>query len=68
MITMDAAQRIKPVDGDVFVLPAGASIEDAEHLAEAIQAAKPGIRAVVVMGDLEHLDQTAMGRAGWYRR
>lgn len=31
MITMEAAQRIKPVDGDVFVLPAGASIEDADR-------------------------------------
>ena len=42
--------------------------EEAERLCEAIQTAKPGVRAVVVIGELEHLDQAAMNRAGWYRQ
>lgn len=68
MTAIAAAQRISPEDGDVFVLPAGASLEQAEHLADAIQSAKPGVRAVVVVGEIEHLDQAAMGRVGWYRK
>lgn len=63
-----AAERINPEDGDVFVLPAGASLEQAECLADAIQAAKPGVRAVVIVGEIEHLSESAMNRAGWYRK
>lgn len=59
-------QRLQPQDGEVFILPAGASFEEAESLCEAIQTAKPGVRAVVVIGELAHLDQAAMNRAGWY--
>ncbi|WP_288355590.1 hypothetical protein [uncultured Pseudomonas sp.] len=61
-------QRLGPQDGEVFILPAGASFEEAERLCEVIQTAKPGVRAVVVIGELEHLDQAAMNRAGWYRQ
>ncbi|MDR6233529.1 hypothetical protein [Pseudomonas oryzihabitans] len=52
-------------DGDVFVLPAGASLEDAERLAETIQRASPGVKAIVVVGDPRHLDLAALGQAGW---
>ncbi len=52
-------------DGDVFILPAGASLEDAERLAETIQRASPGIKAIVVVGDPRHLDRMALGHAGW---
>lgn len=52
-------------DGDVFVLPAGASLEDAERLAETIQRASPGIKAIVVVGDPRHLERAALGHAGW---
>ena len=52
-------------DGDVFILPAGASLEDAERLAEAIQRTSPGVKAIVVVGDPRHLDRAALGHAGW---
>lgn len=52
-------------DGDVFILPAGASLEDAERLAEAIQRSSPGVKAIVVVGDPHHLDRAALGHAGW---
>ncbi|MDR6230434.1 acylphosphatase [Pseudomonas sp. SORGH_AS199] len=61
-------QRLVLQDGEVFILPAGASFEEAERLCEAIQTAKPGVLAVVVIGELEHLDQAALNRAGWYRQ
>lgn len=68
MTPVTDVQRIEPQDGEVFLLPAGASFEEAERLCEAIQAAKPGVRAIVVIGELKHLDQAAMNRAGWYRQ
>ncbi|WP_295466620.1 hypothetical protein [uncultured Pseudomonas sp.] len=52
-------------DGDVFILPAGASLEDAERLAETIQRTSPGVKAIVVVGDPRHLDRAALGHAGW---
>ena len=52
-------------DGDVFVLPAGASLEEAERLAEAIQRATPGVKAIVVVGDPRHLQRAALDHDGW---
>lgn len=68
MTPVTDVQRLEPQDGEVFILPAGASFEEAERLCEAIQTAKPGVRAVVVIGEIEDLDQAALNRAGWYRQ
>lgn len=62
---MSQAPRHPPRDGDVFILPAGASLEDAERLAETIQRASPGVQAFVVVGDPRHLDRAALDHAGW---
>ncbi|KTT31197.1 hypothetical protein NS201_10910 [Pseudomonas oryzihabitans] len=68
MIDVDEIQRVNPQDGEVFIFPAGVSFEEAERFCKTIESAKPGVRAIVVVGDIQHLDEAAMNRAGWYRR
>ncbi len=68
MIDVDDVQHFDPQDGEVFVLPVGVSFEEAERFGRAIQQAKPHVRAIVVIGDIQHLSESAMNRAGWYRK
>lgn len=68
MIDVDKIQRVDPQDGEVFIFPAGVSFEEAERFCKTIERAKSGVRATVVVGDIQHLDESAMNRAGWYRK
>ena len=67
MIDQEQIRKLSPVDGDVFLLPLGSPFELARALGEAIAVAKPGVKAVVVCGDVRKLDTAAMNAAGWYR-
>jgi hypothetical protein len=67
MLSLADIKKLTPADGDVFCLPADASAETAEDFAEALQLARPGIKALVFRGPIEHLNEAAMNRAGWQR-
>lgn len=66
-IDLDQLRRIDPQDGDVLVLPDDFPPEDFRALAEALQVAKPGIKCLIVRGDVRRLDVSEMNRLGWYR-
>lgn len=68
MITTDQVRKLSPQDGDVFVVPQNTSDEDAKALVDAVRAAVPDIKAILIRGDLEQLDEAAMNAAGWYRK
>lgn len=68
MITTDQVRKLSPRDGDVFVVPQNISDEDAKALVDAVRAAVPDIKAILIRGDLEQLDEAAMNAAGWYRK
>ncbi|WP_311968590.1 hypothetical protein [Pseudomonas baltica] len=67
MIDIDAIRKLSPQDGDIFQLPEDAPQALAHELIEALTIAKPGLRAVVIRGDIRRLDTGAMNAAGWYR-
>lgn len=66
-IDLDQLRRIDPQDGDVLVLPDDFPQGDFHALAEALQVAKPGIKCLIVRGDVRRLDVGEMNRLGWYR-
>lgn len=66
-IDLEKLRRIDPQDGDVLVLPAEFPQETAEALAEALHLVRPGIKCLVVCGDVRRLDVGEMNRLGWYR-
>lgn len=66
-IDLEQLRRIAPQDGDVLVLPDDFPREDFRALAEALQVAKPGIKCLIVRGDVRRLDVSEMNRLGWYR-
>ncbi|WP_017519568.1 hypothetical protein ACQCLI_07335 [Pseudomonas nitroreducens] len=66
-IDLDQLRRIDPQDGDVLVLPDDFPQGDFHALAEALQVAKPGIKCLIVRGDVRRLDVSEMNRLGWYR-
>ncbi len=68
MITTDQVRKLSPRDGDVFVVPQNTSDEDAKALVDAVREAVPDIKAILIRGDLEQLDEAAMNAAGWYRK
>lgn len=68
MITPDQVRKLSPRDGDVFVVPENTSDEDAKAFVDAVRAAVPNIKAIMIRGDLEQLDEAAMNAAGWYRK
>lgn len=68
MIQADQILKFSPCDGDLFVVPADVSSEQARELAEAISIACPGIKAMVFCGELRRLDPAEMNAAGWYRK
>lgn len=67
MIDHEQIRKLCPADGDIFVLPADTPFELARELGEAITIAKPGVKAMVILGDLRKADTAAMNAAGWYR-
>ena len=66
-IDLDQLRRIDPQDGDVLTLPEDFPKEDLLALAEALQLAKPGLKCLIVRGDVRRLDVSEMNRLGWYR-
>lgn len=66
-IDLGQIRRIDPQDGDVLVLPDDFPQRDFHALAEALQVAKPGIKCLIVRGDVRRLDVSEMNRLGWYR-
>ncbi|MDG9854114.1 hypothetical protein N7403_09650 [Pseudomonas nitroreducens] len=66
-VDLDQLRRIDPQDGDVLVLPEDFPPEDFRALAEALQVAKPGLKCLIVRGDVRRLDVSEMNRLGWYR-
>lgn len=52
--------------GDVLVLPAETSVEQAEELFKALCTILAG-PPMVVIGPVQLLDETTMNAAGWYR-
>lgn len=67
MIDHEQIRKLSPADGDIFLLPENSSHDLARQLGEAITIAKPGVKAIVVSGDVRKLDVAAMNAAGWYR-
>ncbi|HCK4503026.1 TPA: hypothetical protein N0H38_004442 [Pseudomonas aeruginosa] len=66
-IDLDQLRRIDPQDGDVLVLPGDFPREDFRALAEALELAKPGLKCLIVRGDVRLLSVADMNRLGWYR-
>lgn len=60
-------KKLSPRNGDILQLPAGSNPELGEQLAEAIQIANPGVKCMVICGDLRRLTVSDMNDAGWYR-
>ncbi|MCY1410995.1 hypothetical protein D9M71_263750 [compost metagenome] len=67
MIDIDQLRKLSPQDGDVFIVPVGTDYQDARELAEALHLAKPGVKCVVIQGDIKRLSTADMNAAGWYR-
>lgn len=67
MIDQEQIRKLSPADGDIFLLPADSPFDLARQLGEAITVAKPGVKAIVICGDIRKLDTAAMNAAGWYR-
>lgn len=64
---VDLVKKLSPQDGDILQLPANAAPDLATQLLEALTIARPGIKCLVLRGDLRRLDVGAMNAAGWYR-
>lgn len=67
MIDLEQIRKIDPQDGDVLVLPEYFSPQLVRDFAEALHIAKPGVKCMVVLGDLRRLSVSEMNDAGWYR-
>ena len=67
MIDHEQIRKLSPADGDIFLLPADSPYDLARQLGEAIAIAKPGVKVMVMWGDVRKLDVAAMNAAGWYR-
>ncbi|MCQ4319728.1 hypothetical protein [Stutzerimonas stutzeri] len=68
MIDLAQIRQHRPQDGDVFELPADTPPALAEQFAEALHVAVPGVRCLVLIGEVRQLNEKAMNLAGWYRR
>ncbi|WP_282338495.1 hypothetical protein [Pseudomonas sp. PS02288] len=68
MIDIDKLRKLSPQDGDIFLAPENMAQVTAAELAEALQLSVPGLKAVVLCGNLEQLSEADMNAAGWYRR
>lgn len=69
MIDHEQIRKLRPADGDIFLLPADSPYDLARQLGEAIAIAiaKLGVKVMVIRGDVRKLDVAAMNAAGWYR-
>lgn len=67
MIDIEQVRKLSPQEGDVLVLPDNTTREDARAFAAALNKAKPGMKLVVIVGDLRLLTPNDMNAAGWYR-
>jgi hypothetical protein len=67
MIDIAQVRKLSPKNGDVFVLPAETSEEDACSFVAALHSASPGLKGVVIRGDIKQLSTADMNAAGWYR-
>lgn len=63
-----ALRKLELRDGDVICMPADALEAHFEELRLALSQLHAGKRLLLVMGDLQALDETAMNAAGWYRK
>lgn len=68
MISPDQVFKFSPRDGDVFALPVGTPPQLAEQFAEALHVAVPGVRCLVLIGEVQQMNEAAMNLAGWYRQ
>lgn len=68
MIDIDQIRKLTPKDGDIFLAPDDLSNELCAELLEAITVINPGIKAMLLRGNLQQLDDAAMNAAGWYRQ
>lgn len=68
MIDIDKLRKLNPRDGDIFLAPDDLTDEVCAELLEAITVISPGIKAMLLRGDLQQLDETDMNAAGWYRQ
>lgn len=60
MIDINQIRRLRPQDGDVFVFSADTPFETANEFGEALHLALPGIRCLIVLGELEQLDRAML--------
>lgn len=67
MITPEQIQKFSPRDGDVFVMPEGTPIARALEVYDAIRRARPGVKIMIIGGDIRRADPAEMNAAGWYR-
>ncbi|WP_313221965.1 hypothetical protein [Stutzerimonas nitrititolerans] len=68
MIDPEQIRKLSPRDGDILVLPANTTSADIQAFADALRIARPGIKATLIQGELQQLDEAAMNAAGWYRK
>ena len=68
MIDLEQIRKHSPEDRDVFQLPADTSPQLAEQFVEALHVAVPGVRCLVLIGEVRQMDEAAMNLAGWYRQ
>lgn len=66
-IDLEQVSKIDPQDGDILVLPADFTLDTARALAEALQVARPGLKCLLVVGDVRRLSVSEMNALGWYR-
>ncbi|MDN6874630.1 hypothetical protein QO209_19490 [Pseudomonas citronellolis] len=66
-IDLEQVSKIDPQDGDILVLPADFTLDTARALAEALQVARPGLKCLLVVGDVRRLNVSEMNALGWYR-
>lgn len=64
---VDLVKKLSPQDGDILQLPGDSPRELVTQLAEALRIANPGVKCMVLCGDLRRLTVSDMNAAGWYR-
>lgn len=67
MIDIDKLNKLSPQDGDVFVVPDGTDFQDMREFGEALHLARPGVKCLVICGDVRKLGVADMNKLGWYR-
>jgi hypothetical protein len=60
MIDVNQIRQLRPQEGDVFVFSSDTPFETANEFGEALHLALPGIRCLIILGELEQLDRAML--------